>query len=132
VLNEPACWNNSSLSESGNPARPKSAPLTASSGVTRTCERITAAVLSMTVRSIVRRAPSRSADSSVAEPRHAAHELVDRGESRRAVGQRFGDVLGVHGQDAQRTVALPDDAGVHEAPGAGAGLVRHLGAEGKL
>src|ERR687891_1784578 len=84
------------------------------------------------------RTPSRAltsrsaAEPIVSEPRHPPHELVGGGKARGAVGQRLRHVLGVDGVDTQRTLALEDDAGVHEAARAGAGLVGDLGAEWQL
>ena len=51
-LKDPACWSDSSLSVSGNGARPKSAPLAATAGVRRTCGRMTSWAARMAARSI--------------------------------------------------------------------------------
>src|SRR5216683_1706417 len=66
------------------------------------------------------------------EAGHGADELIGGGEAGRAVGKRGGNMFGVDGQDEERRLALEDDAGVHEAAGARARLVRDLGAERQL
>ena len=48
------------------------------------------------------RVRGRLAEGVPAEARHPAHDLVGRGEARRAVGQRGGHVVRVRGQDEER------------------------------
>src|SRR5262245_18003668 len=50
VLKEPACWRCSSLKVNGNGSRPKSAPLTSMTGVSRTYGLISAEVDSIAAR----------------------------------------------------------------------------------
>jgi hypothetical protein len=50
ALNDPECCNSSSFSVIGNPASPKSPPLTVTTGVTRTYGRITSRTLSISRR----------------------------------------------------------------------------------
>src|SRR5207245_11184965 len=52
VLNEPACWSSSSLSVSGKATSPRSAPVAARVGVSRTWGRMIACVFSVAARSM--------------------------------------------------------------------------------
>src|SRR5262245_8305588 len=50
----------------------------------------------------------RSPEPVVGHSRHAPDEVVGGGEAWAGVGERFGDVLGVGGEDEERALALED------------------------
>src|SRR5687768_7760885 len=73
----------------------------------------------MSSSSVLMRVSSLGSECVPGQTRQGADEMIRGRESGRAVRQRLRHVLGVHGQDRVRAIALEDDAGVHEAARAG-------------
>src|SRR5262250_1373189 len=65
-------------------------------------------------------------------PRHPTDDPIRGGEAGSAVGESSRHVLGVRGEDEERSAILEHDARVHETARARTRLVRDLGAEGQL